>query len=499
MRRTQKNMFAAIMAQIITIITGFLVQRYVLLTFGSEYNGLTSAVTQILQYLVLLEAGLTTASIQALYKPITENDYKTMSGILSATRLKFLKVGSLFFFFLLVTSFILPIVVGDEINYGLALVITIVSGAGTGLTYMFINKYQALFYADNKTGIVYNLTSITNILICVLKIALMQLGFGIVYVQSMNLVGVLFRLFCIWLIFKQQYTQINMKDTPRYDLINKSNNVLVHQIAGFVNNNTDVLLITAFASLKSVSLYSVYNMVYVHINSLLQSVFAQAPLGYFGQTFAKSEKKFKQLFDTFELFYTYTMFVILTVVMELILAFVGLYTKGVNDINYIDPILAWLFFSSQVLNLIRIPSIITINVSGDFKETQKGAMVEAIVNLSVSIPMFFLIGVHGLLVGTIVAMMFRSIDITRYVYKNIRSKSLLSFFMKLISHFFIAFISIISITPMVMKFANSWTRWIISGILSFTVTALIFLIFEVIFFKKEMKQVVGLMKKISIK
>lgn len=494
MRRTQKNMLSAILAQVVTIITGFLVQRYVLITFGSEYNGLTSSITQILQYLVLLEAGLTTASIQALYKPITEKDSKTMSGILSATRLKFFKVGATFLVFLLITALILPVIVGDEVSFWLAFVVTIASGAGTGLTYMFINKYQALLYADNKTGIVYNITSIANIVTCVLKILLMIWGIGIVYVQAMTLIGVLLRLFFLWIVFKRNYPNINMKQEPRYDLISKSNSVLVHQIAGFVNSNTDVLLITIFASLKSVSLYSVYNMVYTHINSLLQSVFAQAPLGYFGQTYAKDKEQFKKLYDTFEVIYTCVMFIILTVVMELILSFVSLYTKGVNDINYIDPILAWLFFISQVLNLVRIPSIITINVSGDFRETQKGAMIEAITNLAVSIPMFFVLGVHGLLIGTIVAMTFRSIDITSYVYKNIRCKKISGFFVKLITHFLVAVVCIFTISLIVTRYVNSWGKWIISGMIAVFVTAIIYIILEYVCFRKEMNQCIGMLK-----
>ena len=495
MHRTQKNMISALTAQIVTIATGFLVQRYVLMTFGSDYNGLTSAVTQILQYLVLLEAGLTTASIQALYKPIIDKDYATISGILSATNRKLIKIGMAFFAALLISSLILPFVVGDEVEYWLAFSITLASGAGTGITYMLVNKYQALLYADNKTGVVYNLTSFSNVLICIVKILFMQMGMSIVFVQAVTLLGVFFKVACLHIIFKRQYVEVSFSASPRYDLISKSNNVLVHQIAGFVNNNTDVLLITAFASLKSVSLYSVYNMVYAHINTFLQSVFAQAPLGFVGQSYAKDREEFKKIYDTFEVGYIFIMFVILSAVMEMIIAFVGLYTKGVNDIEYRDCVLAELFFIAQVLNLVRVPSIVAINVSGHFKETQKGAIIEALVNLSVSIPMFFLIGIRGLLLGTIAAMCFRSVDITYYVYKNIRGKKMRFFFSKIALHFMMAFVCIVIIAPVVTNYATTWPRWIISGCGALTLTALLYLIMESIFFGKEMKNCLIMVKK----
>lgn len=499
MRRTQKNMISAVLAQIVTIITGFLVQRYVLISFGSSYNGLTSAVTQILQYLVLLEAGLTTASIQALYKPITDKNNKTVSGILSATRLKFLKVGTIFFVCLLATAFILPLIVGDEISYFFVFVITIASGAGTGLTYMFANKYQALFYADNRTGIVYNLTSIANVVICVAKIILMVCGQSIVLVQSAALIGVLIRVAAMHKIFKKDYPELTFKTQPQYRLINKSKNVLIHQIAGFVHNNTDVLLITIFADLKSVSLYTVYNLVYSHINSLMQSVFAQAPMGYFGQYYAKDKKGYREFFSTFETGYTCLVFIVMTVTMLMILPFVSLYTKGVNDINYINPLLAWLFFFAQTLNLVRIPSILTVNVSGNFKETQKGAIIEAIINLSLSIPLFLVFGVHGLLIGTIAAMAYRSIDITIFTYRNICNKKILSFFIKLSTNFMVSILCITVLTPLIEKYTISWLSWMICGVCAFFITSVVLVVANIILCKSEMGKFAKIIRSIISK
>lgn len=496
MHRTKRNMISVVIAQIVTIITGFLVQRYILITYGSTYNGLTSSVTQILQYLVLLEAGLTTASIQALYKPITEHDSKTISGILSATKKKFFKVGEIFLTALLVSSFVLPFVVGDEVSYWFAFAITVASGIGTGLTYMLINKYQALFFADNRTGLIYNLTSIANIAICVVKIVLMVCGLSIIYVQAAALLGVLIRLSVMRTIFKKDYPDLSLDEEPRYDLISKSNNVLIHQIAGFVHNNTDVLLITVFADLKSVSLYTVYNMVYSHVNSLMQSVFAQAPMGYFGQFYAKDKKGYNELFSTFETGYTCVTFIVMTAVMEMVLPFVSLYTRGVNDINYINPLLAWLFFFAQTLNLVRIPSILTVNVSGNFKETQRGAIIEAIINLSVSIPLFFVCGVYGLLIGTIAAMLYRSIDITSFTYKNICEKRMPTFFTKMIIHFAIAVGCIILSAKIIEGLATNWMSWILCGIRSFLITGIVFAVFDFILYRNEMTKFGTIIKNI---
>ena len=64
----------------------------------------------------------------------------------------------------------------------------------------------------------------------------------------------------------------------------------------------------------------------------------------------------------------------------MILPFVEMYTSGIGDVNYIDSYLPVLFTLILLMNQIRIPALITINVAGHFKETQSGAIVEAIIN-----------------------------------------------------------------------------------------------------------------------
>ncbi|MDM8313010.1 Membrane protein involved in the export of O-antigen and teichoic acid [Clostridium cadaveris] len=434
MGKMSKNMISSIVSQLVTIVTGFLVQRYVLISYGSELNGLISFVTQILAYLVLIEAGITTASIQALYKPISKKNIREINGILSATKRKFIKVGCIFFLILGISALIFPLIIGNQVSYGTVCAVTIVSGASTGISYLYINKYQALLYADDKTGVVYNISSISVILICILKICLMKMGTNLVCVQAVQIIGVICKILILSVYVNKRYREVSFDENPNNEAINKSKNVFIHQMAGFVNNHTDVILISTFSTLKNVSLYSVYNLIYSHLNSLMQSAFAQAPMGFFGKKYVSNYKDFRKIYDIYELIYTGILFVILTAALIMTMPFIHLYTKGVTDMQYSDGVLAWLFFTAQFFNLIRVPSVLTINVSGTFKETQKGAIWEAIINLGISIPLFFFIGIKGLLIGTIAAMLFRSYDVTVFTYNNIIGKKILEFYKLLVVH-----------------------------------------------------------------
>ena len=76
---------------------GIIIPRLVLVNLGSEANGLLSSVNQALVYLNLLEAGIGTATLQALYAPVARQDHGAINGVLAATHKYYKKVGTWYF------------------------------------------------------------------------------------------------------------------------------------------------------------------------------------------------------------------------------------------------------------------------------------------------------------------------------------------------------------------------------------------------------------------
>ena len=74
----------SIISQVVTILSGLIVPRLVLSTFGSEVNGLVSSLTQFLNYISLIEGGLGSVVLAGLYKPLAEKDTTRMNAVLNA-------------------------------------------------------------------------------------------------------------------------------------------------------------------------------------------------------------------------------------------------------------------------------------------------------------------------------------------------------------------------------------------------------------------------------
>lgn len=87
------NIFTAFFSQILIIITGIVIPKLILSYYGSETNGLINSVVQILNYFSLFEAGVGIASLQALYKPVSQDNKDGISRIMVATHNFYKKQG----------------------------------------------------------------------------------------------------------------------------------------------------------------------------------------------------------------------------------------------------------------------------------------------------------------------------------------------------------------------------------------------------------------------
>ena len=483
-----RNMIASLICKIIVLFSGLIVQRHILLSFGSTYNGLTSLIGQVMAYLVLLEAGLGAASIQALYEPLADGDWKRVSGIMNATSSSYFKIGLMFGGLLLGGAFLIPLAAGGEVDYFVAGLLTLVTGAGNVVTYMIGGKNTALLSADKKMYVIYEIECVSTLLSSVLRVAALNSGFGIVFVQTIHLAVILIKNVALLLYVKKRYPSLDKKAEPSFKSISKRWSVLIHSIAGLVVNHTDILILTFAASLKLVSVYNVYNLIFVNIGIVIQTTFSQAMQGEFGQLYYKDKKEFEKMYTAYETLFSVVLFSVITLTMILTRPFVAIYTRGITDVTYVDFWLPVLFAVILLMNHLRVPAILAINAKGDFKETQSGAIIEALINITVSLALFFFtdLGIYGLLLGTVCSYLYRSADVIRYVYKNIVSRSisryLRLFILNLCGMAGFWYLFYVRFTVEV----NSYFEWIIAAIIQGLAVLIAFAVINFVFNRSDM-------------
>lgn len=421
-KRSILNIVSGLAGQLITIALAFFIPRLIMMNYGSEANGLVVSVMQIIGYLSLLEAGVGAASLQALYQPVSQGDRGRINAILSATSAYYKRTGILYFIAILVLAALYPYLVRSDIGAPSVMLIVVLSGLGGAINYYFQGKYKVLLLAEGKSYIQTSVLTIGNILSSLVRILLLLQGASIVAVTATFFVITVLQIGYYYWYIRRHYRWIDLSVTPDYAAIGQKNSALIHELSYLIFRNTDVLLLTLFTNLKIVSIYVMYNMIYNIVDNFVQTFNGSIKFAL-GHHFFGDKKKFGQIYDAYETYFIGLVFAIMSVVTVLVLPFMRLYTAGVGDIDYIDYALPLLFAVSKLLMNARSPADNVIDIAGHFKSTQGRSILESVINLAVSLPLVIWLGIYGVLLGTIAALLYRTVDMILYANRRLMDRS----------------------------------------------------------------------------
>lgn len=424
-KKASYNLWFGIVGQIITTIVAIVVPRLFVVSFGSEINGFVNSINQLFVYVALLEAGVGTASLQALYIPAGEKDTKSMNAILAATHYFYKRTGVIYFLVICGLAFLYPLFITTDLKYATMVLIILLTGGGGALPYFSQAKYKILLQAEGKNYIITNINTINQILLSLGKVLFLLRGADVLQVQAIYLVLNLLQAAFYERYIHKKYKWIDLKVSPNYEAISQKNSVLIHQISSLVFNNTDVLILTFMCDLTSVSIYTMYKYVLSMLSSVLNNLTGSFTFRL-GQIYG-NKNKFLRWYNIYEGVHIALIYGCFTVAYLFITPFMQLYTAGM-DANYVLTYMPILAISVEVFNLLRIPAGNVITFAGRFKDTQWRAVLEAIINVVVSIVGVHYCGIYGVMLGTIAALAYRTNDIIIYANKRLLERGLIHTF-----------------------------------------------------------------------
>ncbi len=428
-KKISYNIFFGIGSQLLIAIVGIIVPKLFIANYGSEVNGFLSSLNQVLTYIVLLEAGVGSATLQALFKPVAQDDHSSINGILSATNQFYIRTGLCYLGCVVLLAILFPLTVKSSIPVWQQVAIILITGGSGAIGYFLHAKFRILLTADGKQYVFTNAYTIVQLATSFSKVILILLGLNIVFVQLAHMLLIVgLSLYIIYYI-RRKYPWINLRVKPDKSAISQKDSVLVHEISQMIFNHTDVLLLTFFTNLKVVSVYTLYTMIVDIISTLIGNIHNGFSFRL-GQIYNTDKKSYVKIFDSYETCYMALSMVLYSVTYLFLLPFMRLYTAGVTDMNYLDQYLPILFVTIKFLVSSRALSGATISYAGHFKKTQWRSVLESVLNLGVSVTAILILrrikiyyGIYGALLGTIAALFYRANDMIIYTRRNILHNS----------------------------------------------------------------------------
>lgn len=421
-KKIRYNLIVGVLGQVVAMVFGAVVPRYILTGYGSEVNGLLSSVVNIYAYIAIVEAGIFAASRQALYRTLADENCARSNSVLSACNRYYHRTGFIYLGLIVVFSILYPILIHTEIPYTTVVLIILFNGIGNVISYFFHGKYVVLLKSDGKSFVCSGVESAVNILRQTAKIVLIALGFDVVFVQFVAMLASFAQMLCITLYIKKNYTWIDLTVNPDTAAISQTRHVLVHEINYLISGNVDTVMLTAFTTLHTVSVYSLYHMLFGVITRALW-IIKDAFEFKIAHVFHRDKKAFLQLFEAYETCYITLAFALFTIANYFMLPFMRLYTSGVTDANYLDVALPYAFVFVNLLAAGRYPCDVMIHISGHFSQTKTSALVETLLNIGFSAIFVQQFGIMGVLLGTVLSSLYRGNYLILYINRHVIGRS----------------------------------------------------------------------------
>lgn len=400
-----RNTSVAMVSRLLAIVMGYLVRVVFTHELSETYVGIGGLFTDILNVLALSELGIGTAITYALYKPIAEKDIEKQKSLMRLFQKMYRGVA---LFITTIGLCLLPFLSmmirsPEEIEhihliYLLYLLTTVCS-------YLFIYKkilldahqlsyigvlYQTIFWLIQDVVQIVLLLKTQNFILFLLVHLFCTVGNNILIAKKAD------RLFPF---LKESKVQSLPKE-EKQEIVRNIKAMLMHKIGGVVVNNTDNILISSMVGIASAGVYANHYLIIASVKQLFDQAFqgCAASVGNLGVT--EDDGKIRNIFDTV-FFLGQWMYGFASICLfQLLTPFVRI-SFGERYVFATQLIL--ILSINFYINGMRMPVIIFRDSMGLFWYDRYKAVVEAAINLVVSVILTLRLGIIGVFLGTFIS------------------------------------------------------------------------------------------------
>ncbi len=274
---TKRNIIIGEADKIVGIFLPFLVRTMMIHLLGAEYLGLTGLFYSIMQMLNLMEMGFGTAIIYSMYKPIADNDTRTMNALLKYYAKVYRIVGIMIGMVGLLVMCLLPYLVKDDIPgdvniyivYGIFLL-------NSCLNCFLLPNRRALLTGFQRDDVLAKIHILAQIFLYGGQILSIWLARDFyLYVITIPVFTVLYALLCGYeskKMFGEYREEGELPTDIQSELKKQVAGLILRKVATYSRNTFDSMFISAFLGLELVAIYGNYYYIMDAIVMLLAVV-----------------------------------------------------------------------------------------------------------------------------------------------------------------------------------------------------------------------------------
>lgn len=415
-----KNSFWGILSKVITLLMPFLVRSAMIHNLGVEYLGINSLFTSILSVLNLTELGVGSAIVYSMYHPIAVGDDETVSALLNLYRTIYRYIGLAILTIGIVLMPFLPKLIKGSVPADINIyVLFALYLFDVLITYLLFGYRSSLLYACQRNDIISKATIIFHTLMYIAQIIVLYLLRNYYFYSFLlPLSSICINMTCAYAskkLFPQYVCKGTVSKEKKADIKYRVIGLSMNKIAFASRNAFDSIILSAFLGLATVAIYNNYYYIISSVAALMKIITTAITASVGNSIAIESKEKNENDMRIVNFIFCSMSGLCFCFIVCLFQPFMKLWVGEKYLFNDLVMLLVGFYFLvDKMENIVGI----YYDAAGMWWKGKYKGLIEAGVNLVLNIVLGYYLGVIGILLATIISMLFVAIPFSaHYMYK----------------------------------------------------------------------------------
>lgn len=262
-KNATRNAFAGIINRVVGLLIPFILRTALIKVLGEDYLGLSSLFSSILQVLNLADLGFSSAIVYCMYKPIAENDERSICALLNLYQKIYRTIGTIILIAGIALLPHLEIFIKGSYPDGLNLqLLYLMYLANTVISYFFFAHRKALLVAFQRSDVETNINSITQLVLDAAKIVLLFLlknyYIYIFFLPLTTFISGMITSIVSYRMYPQYRSCGKIREEEKREIIKRVTALTIQRFGQTISTSLDSIIISSFLGLSLLAIYSNY-------------------------------------------------------------------------------------------------------------------------------------------------------------------------------------------------------------------------------------------------
>lgn len=407
-KNATRNVFFGIILNIYNMIIPFVTRTTLIYVLGMQYLGLNSLFASVLSVLNLAELGVGSAMVFSMYKPIAEDDSDKICALMKLYRTYYRIIGS---FVLVAGLIVLPFIkhfisgdVPDDINvyvlYAMNLASTVISYWLFAYKNSLLNAHQRI---DVSKKIQFGITTAQFIVQigCLFAFHNYYIYTAVIIVASIS--NNLITAYIVDKKYPNYHPKGEIEKKEKKKINKRIADLFTSRIGGVVVDQSDTIIISAFLGLTTLGIYQNYYFILTTIYGFLTIILASCTAGIGNSLITETPEKNYNDLKKLTLIMLWLGGFCSSCLACLYQPFMELWVGKENMLDNRLVICFAVYFFVRVINQLLCTFK---DAGGIWHEDRFRPLVVGLANLTLNLILVQYIGLYGILLSTILSMLF---------------------------------------------------------------------------------------------